>query len=599
MPRKTTPRRPAPIACRGRLSRRDADSSPRRAGAAVALALLVSPASAAFAFPLLDSSVDSSVTGSRDLTSGEASDLQHQLQLVNGFAAPAGGGWTFIPRIDLQEELTDNVYQAHSPRRWDLVTFISPGFSLAGDLPRLTLSMSYNPSLALYARNSSLNGISQQLNALGNLTVVPDLAFVDVRALSGVSSLYGGVGGQGAVGAQAGVLAGTAAGIANSQGLNRQNETQTSSFGMTPYLLRQFGNLGVGRIGYAFDVTRSNQLSGFASLPFPSGGQNGQTLITNEEFATFTSGDVLDQFQDIVNIDLTQGQTTTEAGFINGFTGQTQNQSTHSRSLHAIYSNQITYQVNRALSVFVSSGYEQVNYSGALAQHINDLTWRFGGTLTPNPDSALSVSYGHENGFNSFAADGHYALTAHTTLTLSYNSTLGTQLQYIQQQLNAAAATTTGQFVNGTTGGPLFFNTNALAQQDSLYRTDSFLFGANTAWDRDVVSLTIGIVKQTISGAGSNGSSTDGRTVTANWTHSMRPDMTVSGNFSFDKQTSAAGNNGFLGNSDSYAASVAWQYQLSETVGVSVRYSFFDRISQDSTSNIYQSLLFASISKTF
>jgi hypothetical protein len=597
MARKKKPRPAPPIACGG--ARTGTEAATTRARAALVLAFLVSPGSAAFAFPLLDSSVDSSVTGSRDLTSGESSDLQHQLQLVNGFSAPAGGGWTFVPHIDLQEELTDNVYQAHTPRRWDLVTFISPGFNLAGDLPRLTLTMSYNPSLALYARNSSLNGLSQQLNALGELTVVPDLAFVDIRALSGVSSLYGGLGGQGSVGAQAGALASTTSAYANSQGLNRQNETQTSSFGMTPYLRQQFGDLGVGRIGYAIDVTRSNQLSGFASLPIPSGGQNGQTLVTNEEFATFTSGDVLDQFQDVISVDLTQGQTATQAGFINGFTGLSQVQSTTTRSEHDTYSNQITYQMNRDLSVFVKGGYEHIDYSGALAQRVNDLIWRFGATLTPGPDTTITISYGHENGFNSLAADGHYALTARVNLTLSYNSTLGTQLQYIQQQLNAAAATTNGQFVNGTTGGPLFFNTNALAQQDSLYRTDSLVFGANATWDRDILSLTVGITKQTVSGAGSNGSSTDGRTVAANWTHSMRPDMTVSAGVSLNQQTSPSGNNGNVGNSISYAATLGWQYQLTETVGINVRYSFFDRISQVSTNNVYQSLLFAGLSKSF
>jgi hypothetical protein len=401
------------------------------------------------------------------------------------------------------------------------------------------------------------------------------------------------------VGAQAGANAGSAATVANSQGLNRQNETQVSSFGMTPYLRRQFGDWGVGRIGYAFDATRSNSLSGFASPPFPTGGPNGQSLVTNEEFATFTSGDVLGQFQDSVNIDLSQSETSTQSGFVNGFTGQAQAQATHSHSERQIYSNQVTYQVNRAISVFVSGGYENIDYNGSFAQKINDLTWRFGTTVTPGPNSSLTISYGHDNGFNSFAADGHYAITGRTTLTLSYNSMLGTQLQYVQQQLNVSAATTNGQFVNGATGGPLFLNTNALAQQDSLYRTDSLVFGASTFWDRDLVNLTVGLTKQTVSGAGNNGVSTEGRTVTGSWTHLMRPDMTVSGSVSFSEQTQASGNSGFQGDSVSYAASLGWQYQISETLGVNVRYSFYDRISQVSTFNIYQSLLFAGLSKTF
>jgi hypothetical protein len=600
MPRIAKFRRHATIACRHRRwAKRDGTPKPVHWQAALVLALLLSPGSAAFAFPLLGSDTDSDITGMRDLTSGESTDLLHQLQLVNGFSAPAGGGWTFIPRIDAQEELTDNVYQVHTPRRWDLVTYISPGFDLAADLPRLTLTMSYTPSLALYARNSSLNALTQQLNAVGNVTVVPELAFVDLRATSGVSNLFGGLGTQGTVGQQAGALVGSSSLSANGQGLNRENESQVASFGISPYLRRQFGDLGDGKLGYALDVTRSNTLSGFASLPFPSGGQNGQTLVSNEEFANFTSGQILERFQDAINIDLQQSQTSTDAGFVNGFTGTVASEPTNTNSTRNTYSNQVTYQVNHALSVFVRGGWEDINYTGSFGQRISDATWRFGATVTPDPDTSLTLSYGHDSGFNSIAADGHYALTGRTMLTLSYSSSLGTQLQYVQQQLNTAAATSTGQFVNGTTGGPLFVNTNALAQQDSLFRTDSLVFGSTTSWDRDVLSLSVNLSQQTTTGTGSNGISTKGATFGVNWIHQMRPDMTLSGGVSFNQQMQANGGSGFLGNYVSYAASVGWQYRLTETVGLNVRYSFYDRISQDSAFNVYQSLLIAGISKTF
>ncbi|HET6605729.1 MAG TPA: hypothetical protein VFG62_03620 [Rhodopila sp.] len=584
---------------------------------ALVLALLLSPGSAAFGFPLLDSTFggsgatsggnatssgdtagSSDITGTRDLTSGESTDLLHQLQLVNGVSAPAGGGWTFIPRVEIDEELTDNVYQVNSPRRWDLITYLSPGFSLAADLPRLTLTMSYSPSLALYTHTGPLNALTQQLNALGTVTVVPELAFVDLRAMSGVSNLFGGVGNQGGFGAQAGSLASSSL-TANGQGLNRQNETQFGSFGLSPYLRHQFGDLGQGKLGYALDVTRSNTLSGFASAPFPTGGLNSQTLVTNEEYANFTSGQMLQRLQDVVNIDLQQSQSTTEPGFVNGFTGAVASQSTHTYSTRNTFSNQVTYQLNHDLSVFVSGGWEDINYSGSFGQRISDATWRFGATATPNPDTTMTISYGHDDGFNSMAADARYALTGRTTLTLSYQSTLGTQLQYVQQQLNGATATSTGQIVNGTTGGQLFLNTNALAQQDTLFRTDSLIFGSTTSWDRDVLSLSVDLTRQTTTGSGSNGISTKGAMASVNWIHQMRPDMTLSGGLSLNKQGEANGGNGFLGNYVSYAASIAWQYQLTETVGVNVRYSFFDRISQDSSFNVYQSLLIAGITKTF
>ena len=91
---------------------------------------------------------------------------------------------------------------ARGKRTW---SSISPPASVWPAICRaLQLTLSYAPTLALYARTGSLNALTQQLNGLATVTLVPDLAYVDVRALSGVHSLYGGLGGIGALGAPAG-----------------------------------------------------------------------------------------------------------------------------------------------------------------------------------------------------------------------------------------------------------------------------------------------------------------------------------------------------------------------------------------------------------
>src|ERR1700749_4818400 len=98
---------------------------------ATATLLLTLVSGTTSAFPLIG---DDQVVPSTEPAASEV--LRHQLQMNNGLSAPAGGGWTIVPRLDWQEELTDNVLQEHAPRRADLVTFIAPGISLAGDLPR-------------------------------------------------------------------------------------------------------------------------------------------------------------------------------------------------------------------------------------------------------------------------------------------------------------------------------------------------------------------------------------------------------------------------------------------------------------------------------
>src|SRR5271157_5956666 len=88
----------------------------------------------AIAFPASDASNPSVVPTPSESTPTE-SDLRHQLQLQSGFGAAGGAGWTIVPSASLQEMFTDNVFQTATNRRWDLVTLVSPGISVVGDVP--------------------------------------------------------------------------------------------------------------------------------------------------------------------------------------------------------------------------------------------------------------------------------------------------------------------------------------------------------------------------------------------------------------------------------------------------------------------------------
>ncbi|HEY1413270.1 MAG TPA: hypothetical protein VGF36_14080, partial [Rhodopila sp.] len=129
----------------GDTRRSRADSSRLRV-ISLAAAVSLTGSGAASAFPLIDPTDQTLVPQGTEMASPDAQDLQHQLQIANGLAPPAGGGWTFVPSINYQEMLTDNVQQLHSPRQADLVTYFAPGFALAGDMPRLTLSLDWAPT---------------------------------------------------------------------------------------------------------------------------------------------------------------------------------------------------------------------------------------------------------------------------------------------------------------------------------------------------------------------------------------------------------------------------------------------------------------------
>jgi hypothetical protein len=495
--------------------------------------------------------------------------------------------------------------------------------------------MGSGQTLSLYTETSALNSLTQDLNGLATVTLAPETLYVDLRALSGVHNVYGGLGGAGALGTPAGAGATAQTAIptlgGNALGLTRNNEVQTTSFSISPYLLQDFGEWGSGKLGYSFSATRSATLSGFASPPIPSGGSNGQTLISNEETAHFVTGQIMQFLQNSIDVDVLTGTTTTDGngaivpgvavinpnGTVSGLSAPP-GQSTSSR---VIVTDTISYAVSRSLVLFASGGHEDIVYSNQVLSGVNptigangapvpnfvftnvpgtsvhDLTWSFGGTWTPSPDSSLTLSYGHQNGFSSFTANGYYQATARTLLNVSYGSTLGTQLEFVQNQLNLAANNGSGTLVNGQTGGALFGANNALAFQDGVFRTDSLTVGSTTALDRDIISVSLLFAKQTTSGVNSSSGTSKGGTVS--WLHQMQPDMTVSASIAYSSQDQVAFSGINSNSNSSLVASLAWQYQISDTVSVNLRYSYLERQSGTAALDMYQNMLILGISKTF
>ena len=237
-------------------------------------------------------------------------------------------------------------------------------------------------------------------------------------------------------------------------------------------------------------------------------------------------------------------------------------------------------------------------YTGVGGEAIHDMTWSLGSTWIPNPDSQLTVSYGHQNGFNSLSVSGYYTVTARTLPSVSYGSTLGTQLENLRDQLGQSTTSSSGALVNGQTGGQPFASTNALAVQNGVFRTDSLSLGTQTTLDRDIITLNLLVAKQTGSG-GTTSSTGDSKAFTTTWIHHMRPDMTLNAAFSYSIQSQNAVIGLNPGNNTSFVASLGWQWQISDTISSSLRYSLLERQSAVTAYDIYQNVLILGISKTF
>lgn len=557
-------------------------------GVTAALALSV-PARAA-TLPGDDMPGSLSVPTGSDLAEPDARDLRHQLQIVNGITAPAGGGWTIVPRVTVQEMLTDNALQVGSPRSWDLATFVSPGITIAGDTSRAQLRLDYAPVLGLYSRNSSQNSLTQQLNATGQLIVVPEIAFIDVRALAGVQSRNGGIGGLGTLGASASapINGGNFANpTGNTLGLSKQNLVQTSSFSIAPYLQHRFGDYGTGRLGLSVNTARSSTFTGFTALPIVNSGNNPLNQTTFAQTGRFTTGEFLGRFQNVVDVYLSQLTSSGNGGLTTS--------NVNTSSTRQTISNQLSYALTHAVTIFGSIGYENIQYTNAFSQKIKGLTWNLGTTLLPNPDSSITLSYGRRDGANSLNADMRYAVTPRTVAGLTYASRLGTQLQNLSRQLGGAVVGSNGSLVDSQTGVPIFTGNNALPVAPGLYRFNTLTTNLTTTLDRDRIIISFTYATQTASGTGTpsaNSSST--KTASIQWLHELQPDLSLSTYAAY-----TLGGFNTSGNKPSYAASAALQYTFTDTLSGVLRYSYFDRSSVTPNLTMHQNLLILGITKQF
>jgi hypothetical protein len=603
------------------------------------LTALVARTSVSFAFPFVDpSNVDSLPTGAplgTELPSTDVQGLQGQLHLTNPAAPGNPSAWTIVPRFTLQQVFTDNALQVTSPRIADAITVASPGVNITASTVRLNLSLDYSPSLVMHAVEGPLNELTQQLNLTGLVTVVPDLAYVDVRALSGVQSEFGGLAGTGTIGgggytnaaaSVGGALAPANAGVGggNVAALTKNNEVQTSSFGISPYLLHDLGDYGTYKLGVSGNYSRYSQLSGFFSSPLPSGGINGSSLFSSEEIAHYGTSQFLVKFQDSIDVDLMQSTSHNDAltaTSINGITGASTQVATPAgtfTSRRMTLTDTITYALSHSLSLFGSGGYQSITYSNNQAIPVNGLIWQIGFNYNPSPESGLTVSYGRNNGADAANASGHIAIGGRSQATLSYSNTVGTQLENLQNQLNNSAVNVNGQLVNAVTGGPNFQATNALGVQQGVYRFSTLTAGFSTGWDRDQVALSATWSIQTnlqpggtqttqfIDPAtgnlvilneplGTTNNSTDVKTGTATWIHQMNPDTTFSASTAYSLLRRSGG----LGNDGSLSTAIGLQYMLSASTSLSARYTFFDRVSKIPGYSMYQNMLLLGLTKTF
>ncbi len=490
-------------------------------------------------------------------------DLRGQLQQYLPGVLPRDTGPAFLVTTSLGVDVgvTDNALHIERPRRTDLFTEFSPSIQVSGDTARLKVNLSYAPVASVYAKTSSQTRLDQFGNAVALATIVPDAVFLDARGGITQQSRTGGYG------------------QANTTTLNRDDQVQSASLSVTPYAEHRFRGWGTGRVGYSLARTiqdsRSTQNAVAANQAIQLNGTGFGAignLTTQRERASFLTGENLGRVNGAVAIEAVQ------------YSGG-------DLSYHGAHRNQVTndvgYAITRKITALAGFGYQDLRFGGTPGVRINEPIWSVGGRIAPDPDSTLTVSYGHRDGFNAAAVDGAYSPTARTRVFVRYSTGLTTDAEEQQNLLQSTNVGPTGLLVDSVTGAPVSSTSGAFGTQNGLYRLRRFSITGLYVLPRDAV--TVGLAQDdrtsinattasTGVAAAPAGSSNSGIIGTVSWQHELTPALTSSASISYGLESNGgAGGAASQGSPRTIQTSFGLNYTFTQTLTGNMRYSFFDR----------------------
>lgn len=512
-------------------------------------------------------------------------DLRY-MPAVPPASGPGVPAWSIVPSISLQEAYNSNIFQSQTNPKGDFITAITPAIQVSGSTPRVTANLIYAPSFEVYAQTRSADAIAQQ--GIGSITaeLIPDTLFVTARALASLTPSGGGLGGLGGIGASSTSPLGSGsfgAGAApGALALGRNNTSQNYGASITPYVVHRFGDVGTAKAGVT--LTETYISTNAQTNPIPGTVAVGkQRQQTGEATAQFLGGPDFGRVREFALVDASKS---TGTGVLNG---------SHS----ATATNWIGYAVTRMVMPFGEFGAESIHYNTSPATNINDGVWEVGVVLTPNPDSQISIGYGHHQGFNAANIQGYYAITPRSRVSVSYTSGLATDLQTIESQLGLTNFDQFGNAVNQQTGAPLFLGNGLLSTQNALFRTHTLSLSSTTVLDRDTITVSVQRQDQTPVGSASGAPPGIGETATSfngSWTHqiSERTTLGLGGGYTLSNfQTTPAGTEHFV------SATAGASYLLTETLSTVARYSFFDRTSNFAGRSFTDNLFLVGLTKKF
>lgn len=501
-------------------------------------------------------------------------DLRGYFEQAFGQVVPpeaATHAWTYGAAVDASETYDTDVPISSggtSRNAHDLITRVTPDFSVTGELSRLTGSLFYSPSLNIYAIHGNQNGVDQNLNGAASLTVIPDLFFIDLRAYAAEEAISG------------------YNGPAGTTDVGSSNEELTSSFSVSPTLRHSFGSVANVELGYSLARTTFTANN---NVPTTTAAEVNQNVTTQSENASIGTGDDFGQFSDVASAQASQSS---GSGSLAGASS-------------AVFNNTLSYAATRSLTATGSIGHEDIVYGGTDPYTINDVTWSGGLIWAPNPDSSVSIGYGHQQGGSSFYLNATYAVSVYTRVYARYSQGVGTEAQNLQAAVATTTVNSSGVVVDRATGQPVLLNNNFFITQPGLFRTTSASASVVVVWPRDLFSLGVNyqetsqLINAVAGAIGSSGSST-GAYSTFSWNHDLSDDLhsnvVLQDGVNNNNDTTVGSANT---NQGSFLVNLGLTYSISDTLSLSAQYTLTTGQIGIGTETGVRQIAIVSIHKTF
>ena len=441
---------------------------------------------------------------------------------------------------------------------------------VSGDTGRVQAILNYAPDVQ-FGTGGFQQRIDQNLSASGQITFIPDHLFLSLHGFAATQSTSGGYG------------------PGSTVSLDKQNQTQSSSFSATPYLRQHFGDVGSAELGASLSHTSMQSQENGPSL-FPANSAANQISTTQQEYLSFTSGPQFGRYRAVALVSAQQSEGT---GVMDGASRQT-------------VSLDNGFAVTRDVTVLGKFGYETIRYGGIPPFRFNGPLWNTGVRWVPNPDSSIEIRYGYHEGTYSPLVNASYAPTARIRVFVHYAEALTTDVENLQNAVNASVLDPLGNPVDPQTGAPLLLASNFYGVQNNLARVRLGSLTGTLLLDRDSVSLSISrqnrqqlaaaSVAAAVASAG-NTSST-GTYGSINWQHDLGQALTTVAfmQYGVNDSFSRIGTQ----SSDTLVVSLGLHYALSETLSGTLQYSYTSQfVVSPAAASPPISLALLSVRKTF